>query len=59
MLKKKKQRWKVKVLVSKKFIGVRAENLNHLLDYDPIPQKNITSLTDMPNIGDQVKTKRR
>eukprot|EP01083_Nonionella_stella_P120906 362797_1 len=56
----KKGRWKVKLLHAKqekKYLGVREENLEPILDWEPLKEEsNVESLTELPNIGDRVKT---
>merc|ERR1712228_599994 len=60
----KKGRWKVKLLHAKqekKYLGVREENLDPILDWEPLndanePQKE--SLKVAPTVGDRVRTRK-
>ena len=60
----KKGRWKVKLLNSKhekKYLGVRKENLDPILDWEPVndlDDEQIVHLADFPKVGDVVKTRK-
>eukprot|EP01083_Nonionella_stella_P166938 559723_1 len=60
----KKGRWKVKLLHAKqekKYLGVREENLDPILDWEPISsekQAKVLSLVEYPSIGERVKTRK-
>merc|ERR1712154_255765 len=60
----KKGRWKVKLLHAKqekKYLGVREENLDPILDWEPLNNENDSkqeSLKEEPKIGDRVKTRK-
>ena len=62
----KKGRWKVQLLHakhSKKYLGVLEKNLNPIFNYNWVPsitssQNEQESLTEKPNIGDRVKTRK-
>ena len=54
----KQGRWKVKLLHAKqdkKYLGVREENLDLILDWEPLDTR-YNGLTRWPSIGDRVKT---
>ena len=56
----KKSRWKVKVLQNtkkKRYLGVREENLDPILDWELKEINVVEPLRDMPQIGDKVKTR--
>merc|ERR1712176_614966 len=55
----KKGRWKVKLLHAKqekKYLGVREENLDPILDWEPLNNENDSK--EEPKIGDRVKTRK-
>ena len=59
----KKDRWKVKLLRAgkeKKYLGVKAEHLDPILDWELLNNPKFTqkeSLKEYPKVGDQVKTR--
>lgn len=59
----KKERWKVKLLHAKqekRYLGVREENLDPILDWEPLNESNevkIEGLKFEPMIGDRVQTR--
>ena len=55
-----KLRWKVKILhnsTERKYLGVREQNLDPILDWEAARNANVEPLKQFPSIGDRVKTK--